>query len=265
MANLPPERLKACPSFTYVGLDIFGPWLFTARRTRGGHAESKQWAIMFICLSSRAVHKEIVESMDSSSCVNALRRFFALRGHAKQLLSDRDTNFIGACKELGMDKGVQTYLSEQGCSWKFNPPDASHMGGSWESMIGIARRILDAILLQHKSNLTHEVLCTLMAEVTAIVNARPLFPLSTDPHQPFLLSPYISREFRLLLETLVTRTSTQANGDKCKLWQFSFGNDGAVNISPLSKTDKVGDLVLLKDKQVIRNCWPMATVTATLP
>ncbi len=78
--------------------------------------------------------------------------FFALRGPAKQLRSDCGTNFIGACKEM------QRYLSEQGCSWEFNPPHSSHMGGSWERLIDIARRILDSMFLQLKTRLTHEVL-----------------------------------------------------------------------------------------------------------
>ncbi len=185
MADLPSERLKVCPPFTYVGLDVFGPWSVISRRTRGGQAESKRWAIMFCCMSTRAVRVEIIESMDTSSCINALRRFFALRGPAKQLRSDCGTNFIGACKEM------QRYLSEQGCSWEFNPPHSSHMGGSWERLIGIARRILDSMFLQLKTRLTHEVLCTLMAEVTAIINARPLLPVSADPEQPFILSPSV--------------------------------------------------------------------------
>lgn len=105
MANLPAERLQVCPPFTYVGLDIFGPWSVIARRTRGGHSESNRLAIMFSCMSSRAVHVELIESMDMSSCINALRRFFAIRGPAKQLMSDRGTNFIGASKELNMDRG----------------------------------------------------------------------------------------------------------------------------------------------------------------
>lgn len=189
MADLPPEWLKTRPSFSYVGLDVFGPWSVTTRRTRGGHAQSKRWAILFTCMSSRAVHIEVIESLDTSSCVNALRRFFALRGPAKKLISDHGTNFIGASKELGMDKALQLYLNDQGCSWEFNPPHASHMGGARERMIGIARRILDSIMLQSKVQLTHDVLCTLMAEVSAIINARPLLPVSSDPDNPFILSP----------------------------------------------------------------------------
>ena len=38
-------------------------------------------------------------------------------------------------------------------------------------------------------HLTHEVLTTLMAEVSAIVNARPLVPVSNDPDTPEVLIP----------------------------------------------------------------------------
>lgn len=64
------------------------------------------------------------------------------------------------------------------------------MGGTWERMIGVSRRILDALLQDVKhSQLTHEVLVTLMAEITAIINARPLVPISTDPEAPLILTP----------------------------------------------------------------------------
>lgn len=85
---------------------------------------------------------------------------------------------------------VEKYVSMQSCTRVFNPPHASHMDGAWECMIGIARRILDCMLLeQMKSRLTHEVLTTLMAEVAAIINAGPLIPVSSDPKSPLILSP----------------------------------------------------------------------------
>lgn len=134
MADLPPDSLSLSPPFTYVGLDVFGPWNVVTRRTRGGAAQSKRWAILFTCMSTRAVHVEVIQSMDAASCINTLRRFFALRGPAKQLRSDRGPNFVGASSELGMrpDDPNQTntlkYLHENGCTWVFNPPHASHMG-----------------------------------------------------------------------------------------------------------------------------------------
>lgn len=103
MADLPAERLQAAPPFTYVGVDIFGPWEVVSRRTRGGRARNKWWAALFCCMCTRAVHIEVIESMSASSFINALRRFFAIRGPAKQIHSDRGTNFIGACHELNMD------------------------------------------------------------------------------------------------------------------------------------------------------------------
>lgn len=61
-----------------------GPWNVVIRYTRGGMAHSKQWDIRFTCMSTRAVHIVLIESMDSATCINALRRFFEARGPAKQ-------------------------------------------------------------------------------------------------------------------------------------------------------------------------------------
>lgn len=72
MADLPVDRLSTDPPFSYVGLDVFGPWKITARRTRGGEANSKRWAVLFTCMSIRAIHIEVIESLDTSSFINAL-------------------------------------------------------------------------------------------------------------------------------------------------------------------------------------------------
>lgn len=79
MADLPEDRLQPAPSFSYVGIDTFGPWITTQRRTRGGTVNQRRWALMFTCLVSRAVHLEAIEELFTSSFINALRRFTALR------------------------------------------------------------------------------------------------------------------------------------------------------------------------------------------
>lgn len=61
MSDLPVDRFQVEPPFSYVGMDMFGPWEVTTRRTRGGQANRKQWAILFTCLCTRAVHIEVVE------------------------------------------------------------------------------------------------------------------------------------------------------------------------------------------------------------
>ena len=76
MADIPPQRLTPGPPFTSIGMYTFGPWEIVTRKTRGGAAYSKRWAILFTCLDSRAMHIEVVEEMSSSSFINALRRFW---------------------------------------------------------------------------------------------------------------------------------------------------------------------------------------------
>lgn len=99
MSDLPKDRLTLDPPFTHVGHDVFGPWIISSRRTRGGHVENKRWAVMLTGLSTRVVHIEVIETMSTSSFINALR-FTAIRGPVRLLRLDRGTNFIGACKEL---------------------------------------------------------------------------------------------------------------------------------------------------------------------
>ena len=57
---------------------------------------------------------------------------------------------------------------------KRNPSHASNMGGVWECQIRSACSILNLLLKIHGSNLTEESLQTLVVEVEAVVNSRPL-------------------------------------------------------------------------------------------
>lgn len=282
MADIPADRLTEAPPFAHVGVDVFGPWNISVRKMRGGVLENKRWAVMFTCLVTRAVHIEVIESLSTSSFINALRRFLTIRGPAKLFRSDCGTNFVGACKELQIsfeDSELQPYLKNETCTWKFNPPHSSHMGGVWERMIGVARRILDAMLLKvHSPNLTHEVLITLMAEVAAIMNGRPLVPVSSDPQQPELLTPST-----LLTQKITSVPAPPGDFDPkdmyCKQWKQYFVNsfwkrwreEYLATLQPRRKwqTEQpnlaIGDVVLLKDAQVQRNEWPTGLVVKTYP
>ena len=284
MANLPVDRLTPAPPFSFVGLDVFGPWLVSARRTRGGVANSKRWTALFTCLTTRAIHIELIESMDSSSFINALRRFLALRGPVVQLRSDCGTNFVGAHNELQaslneMDDAIQRYLASEGCDWIFNAPHSSHVGGVWERMIGVTRRILDAMLAEiEPKRLSHEVLLMLMAEVTAIVNARPLVPVPTDPEAPEVLMPAI-----LLTQKTQSLKATPGNFScadlHSKQWRqvqhlanvfwHRWRKEFLPTLQPRRKWEhdtknlEEGDLVLLRGKDLPRNSWPLARITKT--
>lgn len=176
MADLPADRTEVAPPFTNVGFDVFGPWTVRTRKTRGGIANSKRWRVVFTCLGGRATHIGMIESNDTSSFICAFRRFFALRGTASLLKCDRGTNFIWAKAELDnalteLDQHkAERYVHKQGYEWLFNLPHASHFG-----TVNGDCRVPDAMFAELGSaQLTHERLVTLMTEVTAIVNARPI-------------------------------------------------------------------------------------------
>ena len=96
MADLPKERLAyQSPPFTNTGVDYFGPFYVTVRRTT-----QKRWGFLFTCLTTRAVHVQVVPSMDTSSCVIGVERFLSRRGTPAMIWSDNGTNFIGGEKEL---------------------------------------------------------------------------------------------------------------------------------------------------------------------
>ncbi|XP_070001352.1 uncharacterized protein [Penaeus vannamei] len=163
MSDLPADRLEHAPPFTNVGVDASGPWTIMTRRTRGGSANSKRWAILFTCLTTRAIHIELVEEMSSSAFINALKRFEALRGKVKLYRFDRGINFVGATDSLKIDavnveeKKIVNHLYQTGSKWIFNAPHSSHMGGVWERLIQICRKILESMLAETPyKTLTHE-------------------------------------------------------------------------------------------------------------
>lgn len=234
--------------------------------------------LIFTCMSIRAVHIEVLESLTTSSFINALRRFLAIRGPVKSICSDRGTNFVGACKELKIpsnidNAAVKTYLLEQGCSWTFNPPHASQFGGVWERMIGLTRKILDSTFFELKdTKLTHEVLVTFMAEVSAIINARALVPVSTDPNDPFIFTP--AALLTQKADPLVAPAGEFVNADLYKsqwrqvqhLSYVFWGRWRRQFLSTLQTRRKwqstqpnihPGSVVVLKDSQVPRNEWPL--------
>lgn len=74
---------------------------------------------------------------------------------------------------------MQKYVTEQRCEWKFNP-HASHFVGVWEWQIGTIRRVLNAMLRN---------IGAAQAEVSSIVNNRPITVVSADAEEPVPLSP----------------------------------------------------------------------------
>ena len=122
--NLPADRVTpGGPAFTSVGIDYFGP--IAVKRGRG---REKRYGCLFTCLSSRAVHIEVAESLDTDSFLNCLQRFIARRGLPELIRSDNGRNFVGAERELRQglqewnQERIEGELSEKGVRWLFIRP-----------------------------------------------------------------------------------------------------------------------------------------------
>ena len=270
MADLPADRVNPpIAPFSNVGIDCFGPYSIVTRRTRGGAANSKRWAVLFTCLSVRAIHIELIEELTTSSFINAFKRFTSLRGPVKLIRSDQGTNFVGASKLLDV-------------KWIFNPPHSSHMGGVWERMIGVSKRILDFLLRDHRRKaLTFEVLSTFMAEVCHIVNNRPITAVTHDPSNATLLTPatLLHMKFDSKTQNCINSNNAQdaykAHYIHVQSLSSCFWDRWSVEyMDTLEKRSKwhkqhpnveVGHIVLLRDKSLPRYEWCVCVVTKIFP
>ena len=213
--------------------------------------------------------------------------FFAIRGPAALLRCDCGSYFVGAnselkeaLKEMEYTK-VEKYVAEEGCQWKFNPPHALNFGGAWERQIGTIRRVLDSTLLDiGQSQLDHELLTTLLAEVTGIVNNRPITAISSDIDQPTPLTPamLLTMKKRPLLAPpgeflkpdLYARQywrRAQYLADQFWLrWRQEYLQTLQVRPKWRERKRNIGDgdIVLIREKDAARNQWPMGRVVEAL-
>ncbi|XP_033097261.1 uncharacterized protein LOC117101394 [Anneissia japonica] len=191
MADLPKARLRVRePSFYSTGMDCWGPMTVKVRRS-----QEKRWGIIFKCLTTKAVHLEIIRNMNTDEFIMAFRRFVSRRGVPKELHSDCGTNFKGAERELhecfkAMSPELQAKLAHQQVEFKFNPPNAPHFGGIWEREIKSIKNAIKCCLKDRV--VTEVVLQTVIVEVESLMNSKPLGYASSnisdsDPITPHML------------------------------------------------------------------------------
>ncbi|XP_041455129.1 uncharacterized protein LOC121407938 [Lytechinus variegatus] len=284
MSDLPSFRLEATkPAFTNVGMDYFGPF-----DIKCGRSTRKRYGVVFTCMTSRAIHIEVAESLETSSCIDAIRRMISRRGPIKKLFSDNGTNLVGAQAELKRalkewnEDEILHFTANQGIEWTFNPPTASHQGGVWERQIRTIRKILHAILTEQylRTCQSEEQLHTLMCEVEAIINSRPLTRVSDDPDDLEVLTPN-----SLLLMKQVTApppgrfTGTDVYARKrwrqmqhlsdlfWKRWlrEYLPALQQRQRWQQPERNLQIGDVVLIADEMAPRCSWLMGRVLETHP
>ncbi|XP_029170207.1 uncharacterized protein LOC114939928 [Nylanderia fulva] len=194
MGNLPHSRVTPTRPFLRTGLDYAGPILIRTSKGRG-HRAYKGYIAVFICFWSKAIHLELVSDYSSEAFIAALRRFVSRRGLCTDIFSDCGTTFVGADRTLRElfiaaspeGRGVARAAAKEGIRWHFNPPAAPHFGGLWEAAVKSAKYHLRRVI--GETTLTFEELNTLLTQIEACLNSRPLQALSDDPDDVSALTP----------------------------------------------------------------------------
>ncbi|XP_056597979.1 uncharacterized protein LOC130433119 [Triplophysa dalaica] len=278
MADLPANRVDPSPPFSYCGMDCFGPF-----HTKQGRKEYKRYGLIFTCLSSRAIHVEMLEDLTTDAFINALRSFIAIRGAVREIRSDQGTNFIGAKNELTkalneLDKERLTaYLAQKQCDFTFNVPDASHMGGIWERQIRTIRSVLNWVLSQSAGRLDDASLRTFLYEAMSIINCRPLTtdtindPKSLEPLTPnHLLTMKASVPLpppgKFEAEDLYSKKRWRRVQYLTEQFWGRWKREYLANIAlrqrwhSAKRNVKIGDVVILQEDALPRNGWRLGRV-----
>lgn len=282
MGNLPASRVTPGRPFQVSGVDFAGPFYISDRKGRGCKI-SKCYMCLFICFTTKALHLEVASDLSSEAFILCLRRFISRRGKPLELYCDNGTNFVGANNDITAflrknNEDISGFAANEGIQFKFSPAYSPHFGGLWEAGVKSAKYHTTRIL--RDKHLTFEELTTLFAQIEAILNSRPITPLSSDPNDLNPLTPahfLIGRPLTSLpSENLLEINVNRLNRYRCleKMRQHFWDRWRHEYLSELQQKLKwrlaqrqlqEGDLVVIKESNVPPLKWRMARISKLYP
>jgi len=178
-------RVNAVHPFEVTGVDFTG-----ALYVRSSDGEQKVYVCLFTCAVSRAVHLELAVDLTVECFLQVFRRFTSRRSLPRVMMSDNASTFIAAGEELQSllsSTALADNLARRGVEWRLIPKRAPWFGGFWERLIGLTKTSLKRVL--GRTHATFESLRTLVIEVEAILNNRPLTYNTPEVDDPCPVTP----------------------------------------------------------------------------
>lgn len=287
MGELPKLRTQRERPFKNVGVDYCGPFL-VKERIKNNRSTVKVYVAIFICMVVKAVHFEVVYDLTSEAFIASLSNFVSRRGYPSTISSDNATNFKGANRELrevyellhseNHKSTVKSWCDQRNIEWIYIPPLAPNFGGLWESAVKMFKHHL--LRVAKNVLLSKDHFNSLVVGIEAIVNSRPITPLSNDPNDIQALTPghfLIGDSLTCLPELDLLSTPT----NRLSLWQhvlklkqdfWQQWNKEYLNTLNVrrkwregNKNLEVGALVLLKESNLPTMQWAMGRITQVFP
>ena len=202
---LPKERVSNGPPFSNMGIDFAGP--LYVRETSTSNDQIKVYVCLYTCASTRAVHLELTKELSAVAFLQSFRKFCARRGVPAVIMSDNAKTFKHSSKEIKKivrSDQVREHLTNYNTEWQFIAEKAPWWGGYWERMVQSVKRCLRKTI--GRSSLTIDEMGTVLVEVEATINNRPLTYMYNDSEGvSFTLTP----AHLIYGRRLVTRPSDQ--------------------------------------------------------
>ncbi|XP_055585254.1 uncharacterized protein LOC129738093 [Uranotaenia lowii] len=266
MADLPPERVNPDFVFNKVGVDLCGPFYikYPVRKT----APIKCFIAIYVCLVTKAVHMEIVADLSTQSFLASFKRFTAIRGTPKLVMCDNAKNFVGAdrelreLKQLFVDQQFQrTVITEaevDGVDFKFIPPRSPNFGGLWEAAVKSFKRHFRRTI--GNNPLTYDELHTVVHQISAILNSRPLTPLSNDPDDYQALTPG-----HFLIVSVARKRNVRAADLAKVVYRISANLHNRTKWTKKRNNIHVGTMVLIMEEYMPKQSWCLGRVINCIP
>lgn len=284
MGKLPADRVNVSRVFNTVALDFAGP-IEIHHKLRGKRV-TKAYICIFVCFTTKAVHIEPAADLTIDGFINCLKRFIARRGAPKKIYCDNATNFRGTHNQLkelselihcgkSITK-ITTYCQDNEITWKFSPARSPHFNGLAEACVKSAKWHLRKIL--HSVEITYDELGTFTAEIEAILNSRPLTPMSNDPND---LQPLTAGHFLIGAPMTSLDDGELKYKSKIKMWHnlIAMRNEfwhrwSSEYITQLQQKNKwrsekdnvkIGQLVIMKEDDLKPLQWKMGRIMEVYP
>ncbi|XP_051168731.1 uncharacterized protein LOC127286374 [Leptopilina boulardi] len=285
MANLPADCVQPKRAFLNTGVDYCGPSPIRTSSGRGRQSK-KGYISVSVCLTTRAVNLEAVSEYTTAKFLSAFNRFSGRRGFPLTMRSDCATNFVGADSELRklfssaskFSTTVAETLANDGTTWLFNPPSAPHQGGLWEAAVKSVKFHLKRVI--GDATLTYEEISTLLIQIEACLNSRPLQALSDDPEDLSALTPGYFL-IGTALTTVPEPSLLEININRLTRWSLvqrmyqdfwlRWSKEYLHSLQALPKWQRpkssvrVGDLAVLKNETLPPSKWPLCRIVDIHP